>query len=198
MAQLLPDKDKQRPLAFMLLAIVLIAVYWIGFHWFFERNAAISAEIEDLQEYRAKAMATIARRPQIQSALENLRQSQSDSDFFIPRETTNLAVSELTTLLKQTVQTMASDKCQVSSTQNKNTNVEERFKRATITVRMKCEVDDLAKVLYRLESGTPYVFIDNVALYKQVFRNTNRNNAQDRPMDVRFDMYGYLRQRGDV
>ena len=44
MTQLLPDKEKQRPLAYMLLVIVVILTYWFGFHWFFQAHAACTAQ----------------------------------------------------------------------------------------------------------------------------------------------------------
>ena len=75
--------------------------------------------------------------------------------------------------------------------------VQERFQRVTIKVRMRCELDDLSKVFYNLEGETPYVFVDNVSIYRQISRRRRgRETVQQRILDVRFDLSGYIRMSG--
>ncbi len=70
----------------------------------------------------------------------------------------------------------------------------QRFEQVTNKVRLRCEIDDLAKVLYHLENGAPYVFVDKLSVYRQVTRRRRgRETIERRILDVRFDLSGYLR-----
>jgi general secretion pathway protein M len=199
MAQLLPDKEKQRPLAYMLLVIAVILVYWFGFHWFFQAHAELNERAEGLQQAEARFAALIALKPKVEQELQGVRDGEQQSDYFLQQENVSLASSELTSMLKQTINLHAdhSESCQVSSNQNMRVRVQERFQRVTIKVRMRCELDDLSKVFYNLEGETPYVFIDNVSIYRQISRRRRgRETVQQRVLDVRFDLSGYIRISG--
>jgi general secretion pathway protein M len=199
MAQLLPDKEKQRPLAYMLLVISLILVYWVGFHWFFQAQAERGEEMDLLLSRESSLNARIAMRPELEVALGRVSQAEQGNDYFLKQTNTSLASSELTTMLKQAIALQAQDEqlCQVSSNQNIRVREQERFQRVTIKVRMRCELNDLYKVFHLLEDGTPYTFVDNVSVYRQVSRRTSRNrNVQPRILDVRFDLSGYIQSPG--
>ena len=199
MAQLLPDKEKQRPLAYMLLVITVFLAYWFGVHWFFQAHAELNERVDTLQQSEARFATLIALKPTIESALQGVRDGEQQNDYFLKQENVSLASSELTSMLKQTISLHAdhSDQCQVSSNQNMRVRVEERFQRVTIKVRMRCEIGDLSKVFYNLEGETPYVFIDNVSIYRQVSRRRRGSETvQQRILDVRFDLSGYIRMSG--
>ena len=199
MAQLLPDKEKQRPLAYMLLVIMVIVAYWFGFHWFFQAHAQLNDRADALQQAEARFAALIALKPELEQALQAVNDGEQQNDYFLQQENISLASSELTSMLKQTINLHAdhSDRCQVSSNQNMRAREQERFQRVTIKVRMRCEIDDLSKVFYNLEAETPYVFIDNVSIYRQISRRRRGSETvQQRILDVRFDLSGYIRISG--
>ena len=59
---------------------------------------------------------------------------------------------------------------------------------------MRCEVEDLSEVLYELESGSPYLFVDNLTIFRQVTRRrVGRELVEEKMLDVRFDLSGYMR-----
>ena len=58
-------------------------------------------------------------------------------------------------------------RCQNVSTQSYNGGEEELYKRVTVQARLKCDLEPLAAILYDLENGKPYLFIDQVMIYKQ-------------------------------
>lgn len=198
MAQLLPDKERQVPLAWLLAVVAVIAIYWLGFHWFFQRLGQMNEQVEQLQTNHARFAGLVAQRPQLEAELERVRQMESATDFFLEQENTSLGSAELTNRLKATIRTHASEEnCQVISNQNMRIREEERFQRVTNKVRLRCEVNDLANVLYHLEAGTPYIFLDNLSVYRQITRRRRGNETvQQRILDVRFDLSGYLRQPG--
>lgn len=197
MAQLLPDKEKQRPLAYLLLGVVLILFYYIFLHRFIMSHVALSEQIQQLAQSEARFVAAIELKPELQQRLAEMRQQANQSDFFLDQKNANLASSELTTRLKETIALHAekAEECQVLSQQNMRIPEQERFEKVAIKVRMRCELDDLSKVLYHLEGGAPYLFVENLTVFRQVTRRRRgRELIQESMLDVRFDLGGYIQQ----
>ncbi len=196
MAQLLPDKERQKPLAYLLLVVVLIVFYYVLIQPHVLRHMELNDAIGQMRSSEARYRAAIAQRPELEQRIAQVRQGQRNSDLFLEQQNANLASSELTTRLKEVINTSADnpDNCQVLSQQNVRAPDEEQFERVTIKVRMRCEVADLSRVLYQLENGRPYLFVDNVTLYRQVTRRRQgRELVEEKMLDVRFDLFGYLR-----
>lgn len=195
MAQLLPDKEQQKPLAWLLLVVAVIVFYYVFVHWAVIRHLEINDQAQQRHDQEVRFRQLIAQRDQLQEQLREVRQSQSESDLFLAETNANLASSELTTRLKDIINNQGrGETCQVLSNQNMNNRDEERFERVTIKVRMRCEVEDLSEVLYELESGAPYLFVDNLTIFRQVTRRrVGRELVEEKMLDVRFDLSGYMR-----
>lgn len=196
MAQLLPDKERQRPLAFLLLAVALIAFYALLVQPHVLRHLELGEAIDQMAAAEARYRAAIEQRPEIEARIDAVRSEQRQSDLFLEQANANLASSELTTRLKEVIDTSTDNPsaCRVLSQQNLRPPEDEQFERVTVKIRMRCEVADLAQVLYQLENGTPYLFVDNVTIYRQIRRvRRGRELVQEKMLDVRFDLFGYLR-----
>lgn len=197
--QLLPNLENNRPLAIGLLLIALIVVYLIGFHWFVTRHAGLSEEIASLEDRVARFKATAARRPLLESQLEQLQDERLDNALFLPERNFNVAAAGLTRQLRDTIETQAQDSelCTVVSTTNRPDEDPERFEQVTVNVRMSCPLPDLVRVLYNLEDGVPLVFVDNLMVNQRIpaDRAGRRGSRGYGQIDVRFDMYGFLPER---
>ena len=72
--QVLPDEKSGRLTAILLLVIVLIAIYKIGFHWFFQRHAEYAEQIDGLSEqlarFEAAAVQRVVAREQLVAPLQ--------------------------------------------------------------------------------------------------------------------------------
>ena len=195
MVDILPSKERQRPLAYLLLVVALILFYYLFFHRFILSHLALSEQIDQLTKSELRYRAAIAQKPELQEQLAEVRRAQTESDYFLEQENINLASSELTTRLKEVISLHAenTDECQVLSQQNMRNNSDEEFQRVSIKVRMRCELADLSRVLFNLEDGTPYLFVDNLTVFRQVTRRRrNRELVQEKMLDVRFDLSGYI------
>ncbi len=62
---------------------------------------------------------------------------------------------------------------------------------------MTCESETLAKILYALETGNPYLFVDRLMLFRQqpMFQ-VGAQVASGGVLSVQFTLSGYLRQPG--
>lgn len=60
---------------------------------------------------------------------------------------------------------------------------------------MRCDIENLAQMLYSLETGAPMVFAEELTVVKPRARRRNNSQAADdsQALDIRFNMTGYLR-----
>jgi len=197
MAQLLPDKEKQAPLAYMLLVIVLILAYYLLVNGYVVRHFELSESLDGLRQAESTAKEVLSRRSMLEKRLDNLESDGSNRDLFLKSNNASLGNSELIQRLKQVISDLGQEeaqKCQVLS----NSNVRGKknggpFEKVGIKVRLRCDVSQLSQVLYELETGTPYLFTDNVTLFMQVSkRRQGRKTVEQRNLDARFDLAGYL------
>jgi len=195
--QLLPEADRGRWVALGLLVAAAGLVYLVFFHWFVMAHVDDNERIETLKGQLTRFRAAAAQRPELEQQLEKVRRYQRTNDYFLSEADQNLAAAQLTARLKQLVasNSRTENSCQVISQQHKPPREPEQFERVTVEVRLRCDIDDLMAVLYDLESGVPLIFIDDVTIYQQRIRSRS-GGYQDVNLDVRFDMYGYLRSPG--
>lgn len=198
--QLLPDREQGRPLAIILLAVALLLIYLLFFHWFVMRHVDYAATIDDLQDRLGNIQVRVAQQPELEQRLADLRSDRQDDAMFIQEGNFDTAAAQLTRRLKDIISTQAENaqKCQVVSNQNMRPRDRERFEKVVVKVRMRCTLPDFVKVLGELENGLPLVFIDNLNIYQQVvIPSARRRNLSPENLDIRFDMQGYLRSSGE-
>ena len=55
-----------------------------------------------------------------------------------------------------------------------------------------------ATIIYQLESGKPYLFVDQLMVYKQNYGYVapGQKQPQQSALDIRFNLSGYMRKRG--
>jgi len=200
--QLLPDREQGRPLALILLAVALLVIYLVCFHWFVQRHVEYADTVGTLREQLGGLQMRIAQRPELESRLQQLRSERQDDALFLQEQNFDTAAAQLTRRLKDIIGTQAEDtqQCQIVSNQNMRPRdrERERFERVVVKVRMRCTLPDFVKVMGELENGLPLVFIDNLNVYQQVvIPSSNRRGLSPEHLDIRFDMMGYLRQSGE-
>lgn len=193
--QVMPDQQNGRLTAILILLIVMIAVYMLGFHWFFKRHAAYADELTGLREQLGRYEAIAAQREPLQQQLAEIRASRDDADLFLTESNFNEAAAAMSERLGQLVSTQADESCQIVSRQPVRPRVEERFERVTVNVRMRCHGEDLVRILYRLESEVPMVLVDDLNVLRPQSRGRRNTPGPEpvQPLDVRFNMSGYLK-----
>ena len=190
-----------RLLAVVLLLIVLLLVYLVGVHWWFVApQMQMSSDMADLREQQLRYRQISAERPEIQKRLAEVKSYEQNNQAFLAETDPNAASAALITRLKAVMGEHVKDekRCQNQSTQGYTGTEEELYKRVTVQVRMRCDLEPLAAILYDLENGKPYLFIDQVMIYKQQTYTPPGGKVAPIPLDVRFNLSGYLRQPGKV
>jgi general secretion pathway protein M len=138
-----------------------------------------------------------AQRAEYETLLQGLQDRRSDENLFLEGNDFNEAAAGMSERLSQMISIQAEDSCQIVSRQPVRPRVQERFEKVTVNVRMRCGVEDLKKVLYALETGVPMVIADEVTIIKpRSRRSRNQESETGQPLDIRFNMSGYLRVSG--
>ncbi len=191
-----PDRGNGALSAALLLVIALLLVYLLGFHWFILRHVDYSDEISTLSEQLGRFQRVAGQRAVFEEQLGSLQASRSDQSLFLGEADFNEAAAGMSERLGQMVNTQAEDNCQIVSRQPVRPRVQERFTKVTVNVRMRCNVEDLLKVQYWLESSVPMILVDELTVIKQRSRRRRSDQAPQISgvLDIRFNMSGYLRQ----
>lgn len=193
--QIIPDQRSSRLTAVLLLVIALILVYLLCFHWFIREHMTYAGEITDLREQLARFEAVAAQREPLQQQLTAVRQNRTDDNLFLAGTDFNTAAAAMSERLGQMVESHADPNCQIVSRQPVRARIEERYDRVTVNVRMRCRVEYLLDILYRLESEVPLVIVEDLNIIRPRARRRVGGQVVDvtEELDVRFNMLGYLR-----
>ena len=138
-----------------------------------------------------------AQRGRYETLLLELQDRRADESLFLEGDDFNEAAAGMSEQLNQMIRTQAEDTCQIVSRQPVRPRVEERFQRVTVNARMRCDIEDLAKILYSLETGIPMVLAEELTVIKPRARRSRRGNEEIQQqvlLDIRFNMSGYLRE----
>jgi len=183
----------------VLLLITLVLVYLLGIHWWFVApHIEIAGQMRDLREQQARFQRAIAERPDIEKRVAEVKAYEQGNQAFLSETDANAASAALIQRLKAAMSDHAKDesRCQNVSTQSYNGGEDELYKRVTVQARLKCDLEPLASILYDLENGKPYLFVDQVMIYKQQTYTPPGAKTAVVPLDVRFNVSGYLREPG--
>ena len=195
MALISQDQGNSRTTAILLFAIVVILLYLSCFHWFILRHRDYSVEISDLSEQLTRFQRVAAQRDIYEKQLASLNNRKSDENLLLDGNDFNEAAAAMSERLGQMVQMHAEGTCQIVSRQPVRPRVQERFQKVEVNVRMRCGIDDFMKLMYALETSIPLVIADQVTVKKPRARTRPGQAATQTALDIRFNMYGYLRSQ---
>lgn len=155
--------------------------------------AEVEARIGDLQVRNARLRSLLLLRPQIEQRLADL---DAEGSGFLPQPSAELATAALVQQLEQVVgeASPGSRGCAIVNREPlADDRQQERYRRVTVQVRLRCGNAETLKVLHALESARPYVFVDDLQITAQrYFAVPGSNEPQEGGLDVGFNLYGYL------
>ena len=198
---LLPSPDRARPTAILLALIALTLAYFVGVHWWFTApHLVIAEQIRELREQEVDYRSKSAARADIEKSLAAVRAAEASSAAFLPEADFDAAASGLAQRVDQVVSEFArsAQTCQVLGKTPMRGTEEEPFERVVLTVRLRCSFEELAPILHRLEGGQPMLFVDETQIARWAgYRDPQTGKALS-TLDVRFNVYGYLRNKTAV
>lgn len=199
--RLLPEARNRRFLALVLALIAALAVYLLGVHWWFVApHLAIGEQMDDLRDQESRFSQIVAQRPLIERHLAEARAFEQNNQAFLTDPDSNSAFSDIVQRLKQIITAHVGDStsCQIVSTSPFKNAEEELYQRVSAQVRMRCGLERFADIVYDLESGNPYLFMDRLTIYRQLggYVPPGSKKTPVSALEIQFNLSGYLRQPG--
>lgn len=193
--QVIPDQKSSKTTALLLLAIAVLLIYLVFFHWFVVRHKEYAGEIEDLRDQLTRFQTVASQRAALQELLGKIRNSQEDAGLFLDDPSFDEAAASISGSIGDMVRIQADDSCQIVSRQPVRARVQERFEKITVNVRMRCNAEDFLKILYAMETNIPLMLVDDLNVIRQRTRSRSRNQQEPEQggLDIRFNVSGYLR-----
>ncbi|MGD9583810.1 MAG: type II secretion system protein GspM [Lysobacterales bacterium] len=198
--QLLPNPEQGRFLALVLLLIAVLAGYYLCVHWWFTApHLDIASQIAELKEQERGFRETVARRPLLEKQLAQVDRYEQGNPAFLPEADFDAAAAGLIQRFKQVVASHVTDpaRCQILTNTSARNNQPERFERVTLKMRLRCDLEPFAGILYDLENDSPVLFIDDLQIFRQQGYLQPGRNKISTYLDIRLDLYGYIRHRAD-
>ncbi|MBU6246364.1 MAG: general secretion pathway protein GspM [Xanthomonadaceae bacterium] len=195
MSRLVMKPRDSRLAAIGLLLVVLVIAYFALLHWWFVAPLqSINAQMRDLRDTQSRYAAAIAQKPELQKRLAAMGAGQAASSAFLPESDPNAATAGL---MQRVVDVTGAHRrnggCEVTQKMplpEPQGEDGEPYRKAAVSISLRCDIEPLAAVLNDLEQGTPYLFVGDLS----IFRNpvvTQQNSAA--PLEVQFTLTGYVR-----
>lgn len=126
----------------------------------------------------------------LKTELASLRARQGTVPGVLKSANDSLAAADLQNRLKSAIETAHGE---LRSVQTLPSRVEGGFRRVTIRGQARLKIAGLRHALYDLESSSPLLFLDNLEIDARPDRSGRPGAAEDPNLDVRFDLYGYMK-----
>lgn len=178
-----------------LLLVALVLGYFVLLHWWFVAPMQqVSVEMADLRDTQGRYAAAIAEKPVLRRQLAALGAGQAASRAFLADDDPNTAAADL---MQRVVDVVGASKRGGHCVVNQKMPMPsppaapgEPYRKAAVSINLSCDIEPLAEVLHALEQGTPYLFIDDLSIYRNPVLAQQQHVA---PLAVQFTLSGYVR-----
>ena len=183
----LPPKQS-RALALALLALAVLLGLTLLLAPFLLLHRHYDTAIEALQDRIDVYRRTAAQTPELKRALDALR-AKDGRRFFLHNTAPNLASAELQDLVRAAIE---NNNGRITTIQTAQPRDDGRFKQVGINVQMFATTPNLQKILYALETQTPYTIVENITVRPlNAFRGFKPPPGNEPELSVLLDVSGF-------
>ena len=180
--------QRQRQLlAIAILALVLAMIVILTIAPLWAVNRHYQDTIDGLGNRLNILQRTVSSSSELQSQHEQLERSLASNRHYLKSTSEALAAANLQAFVNRIA---VSKGMEVLSTQILPASEEAGFTRIALKVRTRGMLDNTVKVFHALETGQPYLFLDNVTVRGISRRSKITTTAQ--MLNVDFDLIGYM------
>lgn len=186
--------ERFRPLLWLGVAMLLgyaVLVHW----WWTAPMLALGDEIAEVRDEELGLRMEGAQIPLLEARLAEVRAAEAANPGFLAEPNKDLAIAALVQRLEAEVRRVAPNPlaCEISARTPLEAQSSDPYPRVTMQVRLRCDPAMLGALLHGLESGSPQLFLDNVAFNSTAGFFGAGQAVADSRVDAVFDLYGYLR-----
>jgi hypothetical protein len=183
----LPPRQS-RALALALLAVAVLLGLTLLLAPLLLLHSHYDAAIEALQDRIDVYRRTAAETPELKRGLEALR-AKDGRRFFLHNTAPNLASAELQDLVRAAIE---NNNGRITTIQTVQPRDEGRFKQVGINVQLFATTPNLQKILYALETQTPYTIVENITVRPlNAFRGFKPPPGNEPELSVLLDVSGF-------
>jgi general secretion pathway protein M len=180
----------KRALAVAILGGVLCTILFGVIVPFVTAYTDASSSALKLQSALSLIKASESELPKLREEDARLRNAKVQTIGLLESGNESLAAAELQNRVKSLVETIHGE---LQSTQVLAPRDEENLRRISVHCQIiTADVAGLQQVLYRLESSSPLLFLENVDIRVRPTRSIGAQADVNAPLDVSFDLYGYI------
>lgn len=165
--------------------ILLIALVLVGpLLWLHKRyDTALADSGDQLARYQRLA----ASRPLVESKLAAVK-AREPRKLYLKAVTPGLAASEVQEIARTVIEANGGRLATVQIPAHKDDG---RFRQISVSVQMSASAPALRRILHALESGQPYLYVDNFTARQTVGYGYRQMPGVEPEMFVQFDLTGY-------
>lgn len=159
--------SQSRLAAIVLTLVVLVIAYFALLHWWFVAPMLdVHHQMDELRADHARYAAAIATRPQLEKRVELLRRGGASVGAFLPGTDPSSAAANLIQRVSDVVAAHDDDgACSMPSKMPIEQDAGDApFQRVSVSITLDCNIQQLAAVLHDFDRGSPYLFVDDLAL----------------------------------
>jgi general secretion pathway protein M len=183
------DPTQRRLLALAILVLAVAAVFSATVWPVLLANQHYQNTIEHMESRLHQLQRAAAIGEALKPQYETLKRWQASDAQDLKSASPALAAAELQRLLKRIV---AEKDVQVVSAQSLTTRQEAGFDRIALKVRMRGELENIVQTFYEIETGEPFVFLDNVSIRGSRGRRVGGKVSTLQVLDIDMEVIGYM------
>jgi general secretion pathway protein M len=189
-----PGSVLSRTVAIALLAITLLAAYRLiiapVLNAFRDGETQIEQAEELLQRYEALAQ----QRPLLNDRLAEQQERAASAAGYLQGPSDALAAAQLQDRVKSVVEAAGGELRSTQILPAEQPEADLGVRRTTLRVHFVVTVEGLEESLYELETGQPYLVIDDVTVRQERVRRRRSEQPTQPMLDVSLQLFGYLRE----
>ncbi len=177
--------------ALALLAMTVAAVHLLAVAPLYDSYRRNGEAIIETRDLLARFDRQAAARSRLEDQLAALRELVARQGHYLDGTTYAVAAASLQDNVKAIVEAQGGE---VQSIQTMPSPANDDSGRVAIRVQSLMVVESLLYTFHRLESGAPYLFVDNLEIQGRLSRRARlgEENDEDTDLLVWFDLYGFL------
>lgn len=192
--ELIDNPKAQRWLAVGLLVFVILLFILIFVVPIAGKGLELNETKENLAFTLQKYERILAEKDSVVANIESIKQQHQEQGYFNNQGTSALASAQMQEFIKQAIVQAGG---QLSSTQVLPPNTKDNFNRITVSVRMTGNIEVLRSVLYKLETATPLIVIDQMDIrpMRSVRNRITRQIEPSNGLNINFQAIGFMRSQ---
>jgi general secretion pathway protein M len=189
-----PGSLLSRTVAVALLGIALLGAYRLIIAPLVTAYRDGQSRIEQAKELLQRYEALAEQRSLLADRLAEQQERAASAAGYLTGPSDALAAAELQDRVKSVVEGAGGELRSTQILPAEELEADLGFRRATLRVHFVVTIEGLEETLYELETGQPYLIIDDVTVRQERARR-RRSEPRAQPMlDISLELFGYVRE----